>query len=170
MTFGTLLPLATFLISYVPHLTLVGAPIARAGYRFGIWLSTFGQDPPGKEKLDARKKNEAGEESKSFAERVRAYSPAGYLERRGRPVPFALRVIWFVLAGWWLGAIWVVLSWSVFLAPYPFTATVAALLGELPSVMTLAFDDPGAGLAARDAVGEEKRDDREQRENGQGGS
>jgi hypothetical protein len=32
----------------------------------------------------------------------------------------------------------VILSWSVFLAPYPFLDTVAALLAELPSVMTLA--------------------------------
>jgi hypothetical protein len=32
----------------------------------------------------------------------------------------------------------VILSWSVFLAPYPFMDTVAALLAELPSVMTLA--------------------------------
>jgi hypothetical protein len=136
MSFGTVLPLVVFLGSYVVYLTLVGAPIARAGNRFGIWLSTFGQEPPGKEKLDSRKP--AGEERKSVAERIRRYSPAGYLERRGRPVPLPLRAVWFVLVGWWLGAIWVVLSWSVLLAPYPFPATVAALLDDLPSVMTLA--------------------------------
>jgi hypothetical protein len=43
MSFGTLLPLGVFLGSYVVHLTLVEAPLARAIDRFGIWLSTFGQ-------------------------------------------------------------------------------------------------------------------------------
>lgn len=138
MTLGTLLPLIVFLGSYAVHVTLVGAPLARRGNRFGIWLSTFGQEPPGKDKLAARKPD-AGK--KPFTERVRAHSPAGFLERRGRPVPMPLRVLWFVLVGWWLGALWVLLSWSVFLAPYPFLDTVAALLDELPSVMTLAYPD-----------------------------
>jgi hypothetical protein len=39
----------------------------------------------------------------------------------------------------------VVLSWSVFLLPYPFLETVAALLEELPSVMTLAYPEAGDG-------------------------
>jgi uncharacterized membrane protein YccF (DUF307 family) len=135
MSFGTFLPLMVFLASYLVHLTLVGAPIARSADGFGIWLSTFGQEPPGKDKLDSRPRDE---NKKSFVERVRKYSPRGYIERRGRPFSLWQRAVWFVLVGWWLGAVWVVLSWSVFLAPYPFLDTVRDLLDELPSVMTLA--------------------------------
>jgi uncharacterized membrane protein YccF (DUF307 family) len=146
MSFGTLLPLGVFLASYLVHLTLVGAPAARAINRFGIWLSTFGQDPPGKERLDERK---AGEPKKPFAERIRHRAPPGMLERRGRPVGAPLRVLWFLLVGWWLGAIWVVLSWSVLLVPYPFLDTVAALLEDLPSVMTLAYPKSSVIRAAQ---------------------
>lgn len=135
MSFGTFLPLVVFLGSYAVHVTLVGAPIARRLNRFGIWLSTFGQDPPAKGKLDARKRDG---EKKSLVERIKPYSPSGYVARRGKPVPLVLRAVWFVFVGWWLGILWVILSWSVFLAPYPFLDTVAGLLGELPSVMTLA--------------------------------
>jgi uncharacterized membrane protein YccF (DUF307 family) len=134
MSFGTLLPLVVFLGSYVVHLTLVGAPVARRLNRFGIWISTFGQEPPAKGKLESRK---AQSDKKSLVEHIRPYSPGGYVARRGRPMPIVLRALWFLLVGWWLGAIWVILSWSVFLAPYPFLDTVAALLAELPSVMTL---------------------------------
>jgi uncharacterized membrane protein YccF (DUF307 family) len=143
MTFGTLFPLFIFLGGYVAHVTLIGAPLARLIYRFGIWFSTFGQDPPGAEKL-AAKTHHKDNDNESFVDRVSRYSPARVLERRGRPVALPLRVVWFVLVGWWLGAIWVVLSWSVFLAPYPFLNTVRTLLGELPSVMTLAFPAPRA--------------------------
>ena len=52
-----------------------------------------------------------------------------------------LRVVWFVLVGWWLGGGWVVLSWSLFLLPYPILEAVAALLDELPTVMTLAWPE-----------------------------
>ena len=45
-------------------------------------------------------------------------------------------------AGWWLGAVWVVISWSPFLLPYPLFDTVAALLDEVPSTMTLAWPEP----------------------------
>ena len=55
-----------------------------------------------------------------------------------------LRVVWFVFVGWWLGAIWVVLSWAILLAPYPFLDTIKELLSELPSVMTLATPAPRA--------------------------
>jgi hypothetical protein len=137
MTLGTLLPLIVFGASYVVHVTLVGAPVARRLNGFGIWLSTFGQEPPGKEKLEARK----GEDKPSLNERIRPYSPPGLLERRGRPVPPVVRAVWFVLVGWWLGALWVLLAWSVFLAPYPFFHVVAGLLDELPSVMTLAYPE-----------------------------
>jgi uncharacterized membrane protein YccF (DUF307 family) len=141
MTFGTLLPLFVFLGSYGVHVTLVGAPIARRLNRLGIWISTFGQEPPGADKLAARKEHKDGE---SFVDRIRRHSPARMLERRGRPVAMPLRVLWFLFVGWWLGAIWVVLSWSVFLAPYPFLGTVSSLLEELPSVMTLADPAPKA--------------------------
>jgi hypothetical protein len=133
MSFGTLLPLLVFLGSYAVHLTLVGAPAARRLNTFGIWLSTFGQEPPAKDKLKPRKPGK-----KSLVDRIRPYSPTGYVARRGKPVPLLVRALWFVLVGWWLGALWVILSWSGFLAPYPFLDTVAALLAELPSVMTLA--------------------------------
>jgi hypothetical protein len=139
MTFGTLLPLFIFLGGYVVHVTLIGAPLARLLYRFGIWISTFGQQPPGAEKLAAKTHEHEGE---SFVDRVSRYSPARVLERRGRPVALPVRIGWFLLVGWWLGAVWAVLSWSVFLAPYPFLNTVRALLGELPSVMTLAYPAP----------------------------
>jgi hypothetical protein len=143
MSFGTFLPLIVFLSSYLFHVSLVGAPIARTADRFGIWISTFGLDPPGKDKLDSRNKDDT---KKSFVERIRPYSPPGIIERRGRPVPLLWRAIWFVIVGWWLGAIWVVLSWSVFLMPYPFLDTVRALLEELPSVMTLAVPKHGNGV------------------------
>jgi hypothetical protein len=139
-TFGTLGPLFIFLGSYVVNVTLIGAPVARLLYRFGIWFSTFGQEPPGAEKLAAQTAAKTHEdEGESVVDRVSRYSPARVLERRGRPVALPVRIVWFVLVGWWLGAIWVVLSWSVFLAPYPFLNTVRTLLGELPSVMTLAY-------------------------------
>jgi uncharacterized membrane protein YccF (DUF307 family) len=139
MSFGTFLPLAVFLGSYLVHLTLIGAPIARSLNGFGIWLSTFGQDPPGKDKLEARHDED---NKKSIVERIRPYSPPGFIERRGRPFSLWQRALWFIFIGWWLGAIWVVLSWSVLLMPYPFLDTVKSLLDELPSVMTLAIPVP----------------------------
>lgn len=138
MSFGTFLPLVVFLASYPLHLTLVGAPIARSAYGFGIWLSTFGQEPPGRDKLDSRE----GADNKSFVERIRPYSPPALVERRGRPFSLWQRALWFIVVGWWLGAIWVVVSWSVFLMPYPFLDTVRGLLDELPTVMTLAMPVP----------------------------
>ena len=86
MSFGTFLPLIVFLGSYLVHLTLVGAPIARAANQFGIWLSTFGQEPPGKDRLDSRHQDAT---KKSFVERIRPYSPPGIIERRGRAVPLS---------------------------------------------------------------------------------
>jgi hypothetical protein len=136
MTLGTLLPLVTFLCSYAVHLTLVGAPVARAGYRLGIWLATFGQDPPGKDKLSH--KEGGGEKRRSITGRIKPYTPTEIVDRRERPVPLSRRAAWFVLVGWWLGGIWVIGAWSVFLAPYPFLDTVRSILGELPTVMTLA--------------------------------
>ena len=136
MSLGTVLPLVTFLVGYVVNLTLVGAPIARRIYELGIWLSTLGQEPPGKEKMDARA---AASTKKPFAERIRPYSPPGIIERRGKRVPMVVRIVWFVLVGWWLGAIWVITSWSIFLLPYPLLDTVASLLTEVPSFMTLAW-------------------------------
>ena len=75
---------------------------------------------------------------KAIAGRIKPYTPAEILERREEPVTLPRRVIWFVLVGWWLGGIWVVGAWSVFLAPYPFLDTVRGILSELPTVMTLA--------------------------------
>jgi uncharacterized membrane protein YccF (DUF307 family) len=149
MTFGTFLPLAVFLGSYAVHVTLVGAPVARRIDRFGIWLSTLGQEPPGKDKLESRK---SASSKKPLFERIRPYSPPGILERRGRPIATWARGVWFVLVGWWLGVVWVLVSWSVFLLPYPLFDTVSALLGELPSVMTLA-QPKGAAVATGEAVG-----------------
>jgi uncharacterized membrane protein YccF (DUF307 family) len=138
MSFGTILPLLIFLGGYLLHVTLVGAPLARRVYRIGIWVSTLGQDPPGKDKMDARM---AGSGKKPFFERIRPYSPPGWIERRGKPVWMPVRVVWFLVAGWWLGAVWVVISWSPFLLPYPLFDTVASLLGEVPCVMTLAWPE-----------------------------
>jgi hypothetical protein len=131
--------LVVFLARNLVRLCFGGPGRAAPLDRFGIWLSTFGQEPPGKDKLEARQATSA---KKPFAERVREHSPPGYLERRGKPVPMPLRVLWFVFVGWWLGAVWVVLSWSVFLLPYPLLDTVSALLSELPTVMTLASPAP----------------------------
>ena len=75
---------------------------------------------------------------KPFFERVRPYSPPGWIERRDKPFSTPVRAVWFVLVGWWLGAVWVVVSWSPFLLPYPLFDTVAALLREVPCTMTLA--------------------------------
>jgi len=141
MSFGTVIPLFVFLGGYVLHVTLVGAPVARRIYRFGIWTSTLGQDPPGKDKVESKM---AAGGKKPFFERVRPYSPPGWLERRDKPFSTPVRVVWFILAGWWLGAVWVVISWTPFLLPYPLFDTVAALLREVPSTMTLALPDPTA--------------------------
>ncbi len=138
MSFGTLLPLPIFLAGYATHVTIVGAPIARQFYRFGIFFSTLGQTPPGEDKL---KERTGGEGKKPFVERVKEHSPAGWVERRGKPVAMPLRVVWFVLVGWWLGLIWVVIAWSVLLLPYPFIGMIRDLLSDVPSVMTLAMPD-----------------------------
>lgn len=138
MSFGTVIPLFVFLGGYVLHVTLVGAPVARRIYRFGIWTSTLGQDPPGKDKVESKM---AAGGKKPFFERVRPYSPPGWLERRDKPFSMPVRVVWFILAGWWLGGVWVVISWTPFLLPYPLFDTVAALLREVPSTMTLALPE-----------------------------
>ena len=135
MSFGTFLPLPVFIGGYLVHLTFVGAPLARRAYRFGIFLSTLGQSPPGADKLESRHK---ADEKKPFAERVRAVAPPGWVERRDRPFGIVARAAWFVLVGWWLGGVWTVLAWSVLLLPYPFPDLIRKLLADLPSVMTLA--------------------------------
>ena len=139
MSFGTVLPLFIFLGGYVVHLTFVGAPLARRIYRLGIWTSTLGQDPPGKDKVDAKM---ASGTKKPFFERARPYLPPGWVERRTKPFSTIARVVWFVFVGWWLGAVWVVISWSPFLLPYPLFDTVASLLEDVPTTMTLA--QPGS--------------------------
>ena len=52
MSFGTFLPLPVFLCGYLAQLTFIGAPLARLAYRFGVFLSTLGQSPPGADKLE----------------------------------------------------------------------------------------------------------------------
>ena len=138
MSFGTVLPLPVFLAGYLAQLTFVGAPVARGAYRFGVFLSTLGQRPPGADRLESRK---GSEEKKPFAERVRDHGPPGLIERRGRPFGRGARVAWFVFVGWWLGAVWTGLAWSVLLLPYPFPDLIRSLLADLPSVMTLAPPD-----------------------------
>jgi uncharacterized membrane protein YccF (DUF307 family) len=142
MTFGTVVPLLVFLGGYVFHLTLVGAPIARRIYRFGIWTSTLGQEPPGKDKIEAKL---TGSDKQPFYVRVRPYSPPGWIEKRGKPFSMPVRIVWFVLVGWWLGAVWVVISWSPFLLPYPLFDAVWSLLSEVPSTMTLAWPGSAPG-------------------------
>jgi uncharacterized membrane protein YccF (DUF307 family) len=150
MSFGTILPLPVFLIGYLAHLTFVGAPFARSSYRFGIFLSTLGQRPPGADKLESRRAGgeEDGEKKEPFAERIRAKAPPGWVERRGRPYGTPVRAGWFVFVGWWLGALWTGLAWSVLLLPYPFPELIRKLLADLPSVMTLGPPDSQADLAA----------------------
>lgn len=141
MTFGTILPLPVFLLGYLAQLTFVGAPLARRAYGFGIFLSTLGQRPPGADRLEGRNKagtDEDEDRKKPFAERIRAKAPPGWVERRGVPFGARTRASWFVLVGWWLGAVWTGLAWSVLLLPYPFTELIRRLLADLPSVMTLA--------------------------------
>jgi hypothetical protein len=139
MSFGTFLPLPIFIGGYLAQLTFVGAPLARRAYRFGIFLSTLGQKPPGADRLESRHE---GGEKKPFAERVREYAPPGWVERHGRPFGTVARVGWFVLVGWWLGGLWTLLAWSVLLLPYPFPELIRKLLADLPSVMTLAQPEP----------------------------
>ena len=141
MSFGTILPLPVFLLGYLAQLTFIGAPLARRAYSFGIFLSTLGQRPPGADRLESRRHDEADaeeEKKKPFAERIRAKAPPGWVERRGRPYGARARTFWFVLVGWWLGAVWTGLAWSVLLLPYPFPDLIRRLLADLPSVMTLA--------------------------------
>jgi uncharacterized membrane protein YccF (DUF307 family) len=145
MTFGTILPLPVFLCGYLAQLTFIGAPLAQNAYRFGVFLSTLGQRPPGADKLESRKRDD---EKKPFAERIRAKAPPGWVERRATPFGTGARAAWFVFVGWWLGALWTVLAWSVLLLPYPFPDLIRSLLADLPSVMTLAPPAPRA-LPAR---------------------
>lgn len=137
MSFGTFLPLPVFVGGYLAQLTFVGAPLARRAYRFGIFLSTLGQRPPGADRLESRHDGDA-EKKKPFAERIRAHAPPGWVERRGEPFSFAVRAAWFAFLGWWLGGVWTLLAWSVLLLPYPFPELIRKLLADLPSVMTLA--------------------------------
>ena len=139
MSFGTFLPLPIFVGGYLVHLTFVGAPLARRAYRFGIFLSTLGQKPPGADKLESRHE---GDEKKPFAERVREHAPPGWVERRSTPFGTAARAGWFVCVGWWFGGLWTLLAWSVLLLPYPFPELIRKLLADLPSVMTLGQPDP----------------------------
>jgi hypothetical protein len=138
MSFGTFLPLPVFVGGYLAHLTFVGAPLARRAYRFGIFLSTLGQRPPGADRLESRHDHDDEEKKKPFAERIRAHAPPGWVERRGEPYSFAVRAAWFAFVGWWLGGVWTLLAWSVLLLPYPFPELIRKLLADLPSVMTLA--------------------------------
>jgi hypothetical protein len=138
MSFGTFLPLPVFVGGYLAHLTFVGAPLARRAYRFGIFLSTLGQRPPGADRLESRHDDDEEKKKKPFAERIRAHAPPGWVERRGEPFSFAVRAAWFVFVGWWLGGLWTLLAWSVLLLPYPFPELIRKLLADLPSVMTLA--------------------------------
>lgn len=138
MSLGTILPLPVFLAGYLAQLTFVGAPAAQRAYRFGIFLSTLGQRPPGADRLESRR---AADQKKPFAERIRAYAPPGWVERRDKPVGTRARVTWFLLVGWWFGALWTGLAWSVLLLPYPFPGLIRNLLADLPSVMTLAPPD-----------------------------
>jgi uncharacterized membrane protein YccF (DUF307 family) len=142
MTLGTFLPLPMLLFGYVMNITILGTPVAQQIYRFAIFSATFGQEPPGKEKLA---EHAEASDKKPFAERTRPYSPPGILEKRGRPVATWLRWVWFVFAGWWLGALWVVFAWAVLLLPYPFLDMIRDRLAELPSVMTLAMPAPRRG-------------------------
>jgi hypothetical protein len=140
MSFGTFLPLPVFVGGYLAHLTFVGAPLARRAYRFGIFLSTLGQRPPGADRLESRHHDDE-EKKKPFAERIRAHAPPGWVERRGEPFSFAVRAAWFAFVGWWFGGVWTLLAWSVLLLPYPFPELIRKLLADLPSVMTLAPSD-----------------------------
>jgi hypothetical protein len=140
MSFGTFLPLPIFIGGYLAHLTFVGAPLARRAYRFGIYLSTLGQKPPGADRLESRHDKDE-ERKKPFAERIREKAPPGWVERRAEPFPFAKRAAWFVFVGWWLGGVWTLLAWSVLLLPYPFPELIRKLLKDLPSVMTLGPPD-----------------------------
>jgi uncharacterized membrane protein YccF (DUF307 family) len=140
MSFGTFLPLPIFVGGYLVHLTFVGAPLARRAYRFGIFVSTLGQKPPGADRLESRHKDEK-ERKKPFAERIRAKAPPGWVERRAEPFPFVKRAVWFAFVGWWLGGVWTLLAWSVLLLPYPFPELIRKLLADLPSVMTLGPPD-----------------------------
>jgi hypothetical protein len=138
MSFGTFLPLPIFVAGYLAHLTFVGAPLARRAYAFGIFLSTLGQRPPGADRLESLHEEEAKKAKRPpFAERVRAYAPPGWVERRAEPFSFGRRAVWFVFVGWWLGGVWTLLAWSVLLLPYPFPELIRKLLKDLPSVMTL---------------------------------
>jgi len=135
MTFGTFLPLPVFLCGYLAELTFIGAPLAQRAYRFGVFLSTLGQRPPGADKLESRDRDGT---KKPFAERIRAHAPPGWVEGRATPFGTGARAAWFVFVGWWLGAAWTGLAWSVLLLPYPFPDLIRSLLADLPSVMTLA--------------------------------
>ena len=138
MSFGTFLPLPVFVAGYLAQLTFVGAPLARRAYRFGIFLSTLGQRPPGADRLESRHDDEEKEKKKPFAERIRAHAPPGWVEGRDVPFSFAVRAAWFAFVGWWFGGVWTLLAWSVLLLPYPFPELIRKLLADLPSVMTLA--------------------------------
>jgi uncharacterized membrane protein YccF (DUF307 family) len=138
MTGGTFLPLPIFVGGYLVNVSLVGRPLAERIYRGGLFLTTMGQDPPGKDKLEARAEKADGDKE-SLPKRLRRYTPPGLLARREKQVPVVLRGLWFVLVGWWLGALWVIVAWSFLLLPYPLLDAIQGMLNDLPSVMTLAL-------------------------------
>ena len=138
MSFGTFLPLPVFVGGYLAQLTFVGAPLARRAYRFGIFLSTLGQRPPGADQLESR---HHGDEEKKKP--VRAAHPRPRAARLGRAArravllrgPSCLVRLRRLVAR---GRSWTLLAWSVLLLPYPFPELIRKLLADLPSVMTLA--------------------------------
>jgi uncharacterized membrane protein YccF (DUF307 family) len=152
MTFGTFLPLPIMWGGYVVNLTIVGAPLARRIYRYALLVPTLGQPPPGADRVKSATAQKADKDKKPLGERIRPYSPPGWLERRGRPVSMPFRVAWFVLVGWWAGFVWVSIAWSVLLLPYPFLDVIRNLLSDLPSVMTLAY--PAEARAPANALAE----------------
>ena len=145
MSFGTVIPLLVFLGGYLVQVTL--------SRRSARPLDLPVRDLDGDARPGAARQGEDGGEAdrrrsgkKPFFERVRPYSPPGWIEKRGKPISMPIRIVWFVLIGWWLGAVWVVISWSPFLLPYPLFDIVAQLLGEVPCVMTLAWPETVAPI------------------------
>jgi hypothetical protein len=117
-----------YLAGWLASLSVVGLDRGQRMFDRAVWFSTRGEPPPGQKGMYKRAVD---------TEPVRL-APAH------RQRPLALRLLWLVAVGWWLGAGWVLACWAMQWPPYPFTVLSVKLARRVPEVMTLARTD-GSG-------------------------
>jgi hypothetical protein len=113
---------AFYLAGWLVSLSVVGLDRGQRMFDRAVWFATRGAPPPGQ---------------KDMYERAVGTDPVRLAPAR-RQRPLALRILWLVLVGWWLGAGWVLACWAMQWPPYPFTVLSVKLARRVPEVMTLA--------------------------------